>query len=142
MKIRVMYYSRSGNTKKVADAIASSVGLKAETVPPSFPLENVDLLLLGTGIYAGKPHSKLRQFVESLNVKRVKNVAVFGTCGGQDSAVKQVQDILKNKGVNVVDEAFLCKGRTFFFISRSHPDENDLKEAQGFAKRVVEKLEK
>ena len=46
MKIAVRYFSRGGNTKKLADAIAKAVGVDAETT--SVPLtEDVDILFLG-----------------------------------------------------------------------------------------------
>lgn len=43
MKIEVRYFSRGGNTKKLAEAIAKAVGAEAKTV--SEPLtEDVDIL--------------------------------------------------------------------------------------------------
>ncbi len=32
MNIQVRYYSRTGNTKKIADAIAKEAGVKAKTI--------------------------------------------------------------------------------------------------------------
>ncbi|EEJ71808.1 flavodoxin family protein [Lactobacillus ultunensis] len=43
MEIAVRYYSKTGNTKKLADAVANTAGVEAQTV--SHPLKhNVDLL--------------------------------------------------------------------------------------------------
>ena len=51
MKIAVRYYTRSGNTKKLAEAIAKAVGAEAKTVDE--PLwEDVDILFLGSSVYA------------------------------------------------------------------------------------------
>jgi flavodoxin len=51
MKIAVRYFSRGGNTKKLADAIANAVGVTAETT--DVPLtEDVDILFLGSSVYA------------------------------------------------------------------------------------------
>ncbi len=51
MKVTVRYYSRGGNTKKLADAIAEAVGVETKTT--SEPLtEDVDLLFLGSSVYA------------------------------------------------------------------------------------------
>ena len=38
MKVSVRFYTRSGNTAKLADAIAKEIGVKAEAV--SVPLED------------------------------------------------------------------------------------------------------
>jgi flavodoxin len=50
MKIAVIYHSRGGNTKIVAEAIAKAAGVSAE--PIHVPLDApVDLLLIGGGVY-------------------------------------------------------------------------------------------
>ena len=46
MKTAIRYYTRSGNTKKLADAIGAALSLQAETVDTPLT-EKVDLLLLG-----------------------------------------------------------------------------------------------
>lgn len=137
MKTWVLYYSKSGNTKKIADAIAEELGvLKSEQIPPAYPPENVQLLFLGTGVYAGKPDPKMIEFVRTLNTNRVKNAVVFGTNGGQDTAIEAVKALLKEKDINVIDETFSCKGKFFLFFNRKRPDSNDIKSAKEFARRV------
>ncbi|WP_024831938.1 flavodoxin family protein [Ruminiclostridium josui] len=144
MKTWVLYYSKGGNTKKIADAIADELDdvLKSEQIPPAYPPENVALLFLGTGEYAGKPDPKTLEFVRTLNKDRVKNVAVFGTNGkgvaGQ--AINTIKSLLKEKGINVVDESFCCKGKFFIFANRKNPDANDIKAAKEYAKRVYNSI--
>ena len=140
MKIKVLYNSRTGNTKKVADAIAQALNVVSEAIPPAYPPENVKLLFLGSGVYAGKIDNKMKDFISTLNINRVKNVALFGTCGGQDTGMKMMRELLQAQGVNVIDETFLCKGRTFLFFNKSHPSKEDLKDAQDYVRRVVEKV--
>lgn len=141
MKTWVLYYSRGGNTKKIADAIAEELGvLKSEQIPPAYPPENVQLLFLGTGVYAGKPDPKMIEFVRTLNTNRVKNAVVFGTNGGQDTAIEAVKALLKEKGINVINESFSCKGKFFLFFNRKRPDSNDIKSAKEFARRVYDSL--
>ena len=51
MKIAVRYYTKTGNTKRLAEAIAEAVGAKA--LPISTPIaEPVDILFLGNSYYA------------------------------------------------------------------------------------------
>ena len=51
MKIAVRYYTKTGNTKKLAMAIAEAVGVEAK--PISVPVdEPVDILFLGNSYYA------------------------------------------------------------------------------------------
>jgi Flavodoxins len=140
MKTWVLYYSKGGNTKKIADAIADELDdvLKSEQIPPAYPPENVALLFLGTGEYAGKPDSKIIEFVRTLNKDRVKNVAVFGTNGkgAAGNAISTLKTLLKEKGINVIDESFCCKGKYFIFLNRKNPDDGEIKAAKEYAKRV------
>ena len=51
MKIAVRYYTKTGNTKKLAEAVAKAVG--AEALPISVPVdEPADILFLGNSYYA------------------------------------------------------------------------------------------
>lgn len=137
MKIKVMYHSRSGNTKKIADAIAEAVGQVNEAVPPAYPLDNVTLLFLGGAPYGGKIDTKLIDFINTLNTSRVKNVALFGTTGSQNKHLVQMRDLIKAKGINVLEETFVCKGKFFAIFNRKHPNEADIRSAREFAQRSV-----
>ena len=51
MKVAVRYYTKTGNTKRLAEAVAKAVG--AEALPLSSPIEEpVDILFLGNSYYA------------------------------------------------------------------------------------------
>ena len=54
MNCAVRYYSRSGNTKLVADAIAKAAGVKAVSTDSSEAqiCEPVDVLFIGGALYA------------------------------------------------------------------------------------------
>ncbi len=141
MKTWVLYYSKGGNTKKIAEAIAEELSVpKTEQIPPAYPPENVSLLFLGTAVYAGKPDAKMVEFIRTLNSNRVKNVALFGTCAKENSSIDTLKAMLREKGINVVDESFCCKGKAFIFMNRKNPDENDIKAAKAFARKVYDSM--
>lgn len=51
MKIAVRYYTQTGNTKRLAEAVAQAVGVEAYDL--SKPIEEpVDILFLGNSYYA------------------------------------------------------------------------------------------
>jgi flavodoxin len=72
MKILVCYFSNTGNTEKVAKSIADGLKgeevklLKIEDIDPS-TLKNYDLVVLGSGIYAGKIHKKVSDFMKNIS---------------------------------------------------------------------------
>ena len=138
MVTKVMYFSRGGSTKKVADAIAQAVGAKGEEVPPAYPADNIRLLFLGSGIYGGKIDRHMKEYIETLNGNKVKNAALFGTSGnGRDDAIRQMREMLTSRGIHVLDESFVCKGKFFGFFNRKFPDGDDLKRAQEYASKVA-----
>ena len=92
MKVAIRYYTRGGNTKKLADAISKAVGVDAETT--SVPLTgDVDILFLGSSVYANGVGSEVKEFIKGINVK-VGKVVNFSTAALIKSTYKQVSKLL------------------------------------------------
>lgn len=130
---QVVYATKGGNTKKLADAIASAIGAQAIPVSDAGTLAAVDTLFIGASIYAGKIDAGLRQFLAALSPQQVKEVVVFGTSATSQTALAEVKEIAAVNGIPVSEQEFHCKG-SFLFAHRGHPDSNDLKAAELFAK--------
>ena len=141
MKIKIIYHSMTGNTKKIAEVLARIANVQAEAITENYKLsEAIDLLFIGDGIYAGKMNKKTRTFIQTLDVSLVKNAAVFGTSGGQDKAIHDMTTMLKKQGVNVCDETFVCKGRAWFIANRNHPDQTDTDNATRFGTNIIKSI--
>ncbi len=134
MKIAVRYYSRGGHTTKVAKAIAEAVGVEAQTTDVALT-EDVDVLFLGSAVYAGNVDYRIKDFIAGLNVK-VGKVVNFSTAALGKSTYKQVGKLLSDKGMTLASESFFCKG-AFGPVNKGRPNEEDLKAAAEFAKGVV-----
>lgn len=74
MNIEVRYLSKSGNTKKLADAIARELGITAKPITQAVPT-NTDILFLGGAVYWGGINGELKDFIKTLGGK-VKKTAV------------------------------------------------------------------
>ncbi|MDE6749398.1 MAG: flavodoxin [Lachnospiraceae bacterium] len=134
MKVEVRYYTRSGNTKKLAEAIAKAVGVEAK--PVDEPLkEDVDILFLGSSVYAYGVDDNIKKFISNIDVQ-VGKVINFSTAALIKSTYKQVGKLLAKKGIVQAEEEFYCKG-SFGSIHKGKPDENDCKAAAEFAKKVI-----
>lgn len=140
MNFKVVYHSKTGNTKKIAGSISKAAGTIAETIPEKIFIKPVDMLFIGDGIYAGKADIKTENFIKTLNGDIVKNAAVFGTYGGQNKAIIRMKELLKKQGINVMEETFGCKGKCWMFFNRKHPDAQELKAAHEFTKRILKKI--
>ncbi len=134
MNIAVRYYSRSGNTEKLARAIGEAVGVEAKTV--SEPLsEDVDILFLGSAVYAYGVDEAVKEFIEGIDVK-VGKVVNFSTAAIIKSTYRQVAKLLKAKGIPFAEEEFACRG-SFAALHKGRPDEDDCRAAGKFAADIV-----
>jgi hypothetical protein len=64
MKIAIRYYTKTGNTKKLAEAIGSAINVEAKTVDEPLT-EDIDILFLGSAVYAAGIDQKIKDFVDS-----------------------------------------------------------------------------
>ena len=131
MKIAVRYYSQSGNTKKLADRIANTLGTKSFTVDKAIN-EKVDILFLGASVYWGGIDKNVRQFIDSLSPKMVGKVVVFSTSALKENAYSEMKNKLQEKRITVENRNFYCKGQ-FKILHKNKPNEEDLKRVQEFA---------
>lgn len=139
MRIAVRYHSRSGNTEKIARAIASAAGTTAENCRKWMD-QPVDLLFIGGGVYAGKLDDILTRYLEDLGPELVKNVAVFSSSAGRKPVLPLFKAILDLNRVRVLKPDFHSKGK-FLFLHSQHPDETDMNRAKTFAQKTIRELE-
>ena len=131
----VIYYSKLGNTKKVAEAIALELGVTAENVKAKKGLAKDSFVFLGSGCYAGKPGKKLQKFIKS-NDFQGRQVALFGTSGGgKGDEVKVIAELLKPAGA-LMRGSFYCQGGGFLLFIRGHPNSEELANAREFARKI------
>lgn len=136
MKTMIIYASKTGHTKKIANAMAEQLGVTSKNIREKPVIENVDLLFIGSGVYGGKASPDLIQFISTLNSTNIKNVVLFSTCTSGKDNMKDLKDMLVSKGIHVMDKSFVCKGQ-FLLFSRKHPDDMDLQNAKRFASDVA-----
>ena len=139
MNIAVRYYSRGGNTKKIAEAIAKAVGVEAKTV--SEPLTgDVDVLFLGSAPYAFDVDDEVKKFISGIDVS-VGKVVNFSTSAVVASTRKYVEKLLAEKNIPVAKEEFSCRG-AFAVLHKGRPNESDEKAAADFARGILAKTTK
>ena len=135
MKVAVRYYTKTGNTKRLAEAVAEAVGTQA--LPISVPIsEPVDILFLGNSYYAFSIDPEVRKFVTSLDKNRVGKIVNFGSAAMLNSTWKKVKAVADKVGIPMDEREFHCKGE-FKGLHKGRPNEDDLSAAAEFAKAIV-----
>ena len=136
MRIAVRYYTKTGNTEKLARAVAEAVG--TEALPVSVPVaESVDILFLGNSYYAFSIDPEVRKFVASLDKALVGKIVNFGSAAMLNSTYKKVKAEADRAGIPMDPREFHCRGE-FKGVHKGRPNAEDLKAAAAFAKKIIE----
>jgi flavodoxin len=135
MNTRLVYCTKTNHSKKIADAISTACSIPAENVTSNPVIKKVDLMILVGGIYGSQSLPEMIHFVQSLDQKSVRKVALMTSCVSKRHTQKEVRNILMNKGIVVVDE-FICQGN-FLFFGLGHPNKTDMENAVIYAKEVI-----
>lgn len=136
MNIAVRYYTRSGNTKKLADAIANAVSAESKDLSNSLE-KRVDILFLGCSYYAFDVDAEVKRFINE-NKEKIGKIVCFGTSAMMKSMKRPVSKVAEPLGVAIAEEEFHCRGQ-FGKMHKDRPNMNDLNEVSTFAKRVIDR---
>ena len=132
MKVQVRYYSRSGNTKVLADAIAKGANVKAVSIDDDNALidEETDILFIGGALYAYGLDNKIKKYISELDANNIKKAIVFSTSWISKHSVDLLKKELAKKNIDVSEEYIYYKNK---------PNSNELKEAAETTKKILEK---
>ena len=130
MSAAVRYYSRSGNTKALADAIAQAVGTQAVSVDAANAKFDtpVDVLFVGGALYAYGIDGHLKEYLKTLKASDAQKAVVFSTSWVSKHAIDLIKRGLSEAGIPVADDVLYVRGK---------PNDAQLADAAAFAKRFV-----
>ena len=145
MKTLIIYHSEHHmNTKKIANVIAPVLDA-ALVISPDINITDIqehDLIGFGSGIYYGKFHESLHNWVDSLSQQDGKKAFLFSTTGSKtnsERAHERFRSLLLEKGFEVIGD-FSCLGFDTALssdgINKGRPNTDDLKEAEQFAESL------
>ena len=134
MKYQIRYYTRSGNTEKLAKAIAEVVGCPAQSIESPLD-EKADVLFLGSSYYAFDADAAVKSFIAD-NKDHIGKIVCFGTSAMMRSMRKPIAKVAGKLGVAVAEEEFHCKGQ-FGKIHKGRPNEKDIENVKKFAIHIL-----
>ncbi len=151
MDITLVYFSQTGNTRKVAGAMADAFGdlghsVRTVSLKKATPEDaiNSDLFGVGCPCFTGQAPTPIKDFLRALPQMNSRRAFVFATSGGAPGKVLyDLTRLLRHKGADVVG-GILIRGECFHpspcFIGRypGRPNADDLDRAQRFAIATAE----
>lgn len=135
MIFEVVYFSRSGNTRKIAEAIALELGVTAWDIKKTSILSPDAFIFLGAGCYGAVVPWPVAEFIKR-NRFDGRKTALFTTSAfdsvGERNLIKKK---ISQYGIEIVD-SFSCTGK-WLGMNKQHPDRQDIEKAREFAYRVA-----
>ena len=162
MKVLVTYFSETGNTEKVAQAIYEGIEKVDKVISPlqeTTNMEEYDLIFCGFPVHASSVPHKVEPFLK--NIPEGRSVAIFATHGSLRKG--QLATAAFDYAVSLLSKAkaigtFGCRGKVkpdlLEVLAKKpehrawaeeaqgaavHPDVADLEDAKDFAKNMVKK---
>lgn len=149
MQAIVTYYSQTGNTEKVAKALAKGMGKagasvtvkRIEDVDPS-ELGKYDLICIGTPVHYFRAAGKVREFLEKLPNLTGKFGVSFSTHGGfgPGRSLSVVESALRSRGARILGGLTTVAANhhyRLFVLFKNRPNEDDLRKFEKFGRTVI-----
>lgn len=131
----VVYYSKTGNTRKVAEAIAAELNVTAKDVKTTGVLPKDAFIFLGTGCYGATLPKEIEKF-QKLNKFNGRIIALFTTSAfGSVMERNLIEKQLTGNGA-IITHNFRCFGH-FLKMKKAHPTPQELEKAREFARTVA-----
>jgi flavodoxin len=154
MNINLMYFSQTGNTKKIAEVMQDTFndsGHNAQITSfmkaHSDDMAKADLIGIGAPCFASQAPSPVKSYLHALPDLNGRSAFVFATSGGAPGRVLyDITEILRQKNVKVVG-GFLSRGTCFYpapcLVNRfpGRPNNEDLENAKHFASTLIDHIE-
>jgi len=158
-KILVAYFSLTGNTKKVAEAIFDALGgdKTIKSVDEAQNLDEYEPMFIGFPVHSHSVPFKTEELIK--RIPSGKRIALFSTHGSLTGS-RLSREALEHASIlassSKILGTFTCRGKVSLqaleMLSKSpehkawvemaasaqtHPDENDLEDARSFAKWIM-----
>jgi len=146
MKVTVIYFSPTGNTKKYTEAMAAALDPEYEVMDLT-PVKNAgtarefgpdDMVIIGMPVYAGRIPMVAAPRLENMKGNHTPCI-LAATYGNRhyDDALVEMEDFAASHGFVVKGAAALVGRHTYGTIQVERPDQADLEAAAEFAKKAA-----
>ncbi|MEG1947439.1 MAG: EFR1 family ferrodoxin [Lachnospiraceae bacterium] len=146
-----IYFSPTGNTKKVADIFANVWQEKVTEIDLSrnqedfakYQFQQEDLCIVSVPSYGGRVPQTAVKRIQSISASGTKAVlvVVYGN-RHYDDTLLELKEVLEEKTFQVIGAvAAVAEHSVMREIAAGRPDENDRKELESFAFKIKEKYE-
>lgn len=154
-KIYAVYWSATGNTKKITERVANKLaaitGISKEIIDFTLPaareknyeFSEGDLVVVGTPTYAGKTPNKILPFLKSGLVGNGAVAIPVVTFGNRnfDNSLAELCDVLENNGFHTIaGGAFACRHAFTDKMADGRPGADDFVDCDMLSEKALAKV--
>lgn len=154
-KIQSLYFSPTGNTRKILEAISEGIGLPTiKDIDLTLPKQREtwsdttegDLIIVGVPVYRGTFPAVILPYLKKLNGSNKLAIPV-AVCGNvrMGTCLAEMCGILRKQNFTILAAGNFIGQHSFvtddYHLGVGRPDENDLRKAREFGRRIGMKLE-
>jgi ferredoxin len=154
-KTNLIYYSPTGNSKKIIEGVAKGLGVKdtknVDLTHPEASSKSIDippdtLAVIAVPVYSGRVPPVAAQRLRNVkgNGSPAVVIAVYGNRAYEDALI-ELRDIATEQGFKVISAAAFVGEHSFSTevapIAQGRPDAEDLEKAKSFGGQVKAKLD-
>ncbi len=159
-RVQTVYFSPTGNTKKVCSRLAFGLGFPADPpidltykkirqqVQTTFWQDLIgDLIIFGVPVYVGRIPDQILKLLHSDTLKGNNRWAIVIAVNGNvqtGSAVAELGGLLRQQGFRILAAANITGRHSFcnptLLLGEGRPDETDFRELNQFANSIIDKL--
>lgn len=138
MNIKLAYYTKTGHSRKIAEAIGKAFSIEPMNIEDNATIFGADILILVGGIYNGLSSESMIRLAEKMKPAMAQRVAIITSSAFGKDTQEKLALTLKNNYIEVLGEC-IVKG-SFTVISLGRPNKKDYNKAIEFVGRFVEEL--
>lgn len=147
-KVELYFYSPTGGTKKVGQALANALSenVDSKNMGSKFGVSKsgeCDLVVIAVPVFGGRVPKFAADRIRGIGAegKKVVTAVVYGVRAYED-ALLELNDMVREGGMEVVASAALIAEHSMYReVGKGRPDADDIAEIQTFAEKILAKLE-
>ena len=150
--VNIIYFSPTGNTKKIVQSIAAGISDQVNTYDLTLPQNRLklvatqfkreDIVIVGVPVYGGRIPSIVNESLEKFmgDETLLIPIVTYGNRAYEDALLELNNVFNKNGFVSIAAGAFIGEHSYTSKVAKDRPNKADLDEAVQYGKQVAKKI--
>lgn len=139
MNIKIAYLSKTGHSKKIAQAVGKELGIEPLNITDNPTIFGTDLLFIIGGVYYGDCDPEMAEFGAKIKPVNAQKVALITSCSSKKDTQSRLIASLKSNYIEIIGDCMIPGA--FLLVNFGHPNKDDIETAVAFARKIADRVE-